>query len=222
MHIHIAVLGEHTESVLRGFDLIPAIDKICLICSKTHPDSADTVGSFLSGKNIAYDTVLADETDFQRTSDIISGIVDGVDTPGPHRYSFSVTDGSVPMALAAYHSASLIDAPVYYVPESGDSGPLTIPTVKVAEGAGTRGKGKAILRFILERTSKEGIVSNRDIETEFGMKKQQVSYYVRNLRESGLITTDSGVFDVEKNTMNYRFNSIRLTDKGRMEAGFLR
>ena len=50
------------------------------------------------------------------------------------------------------------------------------------------------------------------------MKKQQVSYYVRILRESGLITTDSGVFDIERNTINYRFNSIRLTEKGLTEV----
>ena len=218
MHIHIALLTESTEPLLNGFDLIPPFEKVYVICNGKHPEFADTIESFLSAKHVAGVFAITDDSDFSAISDAIFDIIDDEEPSGPHSYSLNVTGGSVSMALAAYHAASLIDAIVYLIQGIDTPRLLTIPTVRVSGSAELRGKGKAILRFIHERTSDEGSVSNRDIETEFGMKKQQVSYYVRILRESGLITTDSGVFDIERNTINYRFNSIRLTEKGLTEV----
>ena len=83
-------------------------------------------------------------------------------------------------------------------------------------------KGREVLRYIYERTLNNGCVSNQDIENRFKMKKQQVSYYIKNLRESGLIVTDIGLYDHEKKVVNYRHNSIRLTQQGQMEAKFIR
>ena len=223
MHIHIAILGDRTEPVTKGFGLIPGIDKVYLICSDKHPESALSVGVFLSGRNIEFVTIISDDSDFSRIADTVLRIAIREGPSGPHCYSMNVTGGTRLMALAACHSACSIDATVYLIQESNGQDPdslLTIPTVKVL--GRYSGKGESILRFIHERTLNGGSVSNRDIETEFGMKKQQVSYYVRDLRESGLITTDSGVFDIERNTMNYRFNSIRLTEKGLTEVRFQR
>lgn len=128
------------------------------------------------------------------------------------------------MAFAAYSSAYFIGATVYYIQDRNDiplsEQLLTILTTKAPKNTKSDKKGWEILKFIYNKTLNNGIVSNQDIEAEFGLKKQQVSYYIKNLRESGLITTDSGVFDVEKQAMNYRFNSIRITQQGQMEAKF--
>ena len=83
-------------------------------------------------------------------------------------------------------------------------------------------KGRDILKFIYEKTVSNGVVTNQDIEKKFGLKKQQVSYYVKNLREDGLITTDNGLYNPQTGTTNYRYNTIKLTQQGQMEAKFTR
>ena len=224
MHIHIATLGEKTDPVLKGFRLIPGIEKAYLIYSGKYPDSVEKVESYLRSGNMETQSIKADEYDFQDVMDKISGIVDREKASGPHTYSINVTGGTKLMAFAAYSSAYFIGATVYYIQDRNDiplsEQLLTILTTKAPKNTKSDKKGRDILKFIYERTLNNGTVSNQDIETEFGMKKQQVSYYIKNLRESGLITTDLGVFDVEKQAMNYRYNSIKLTQQGQMEAKF--
>lgn len=224
MHIHIATMGEKTDPILKGFKLIPGIEKAYIIYSGKYPESVKKVESFLHSGNMESRSIKADEYDFQDVMDKISGIVEEEKTSGPHTYSINVTGGTKLMAFAAYSSAYFIGATVYYIQDRDDipfsEQLLTILTTKAPKNTKSDKKGRDILKFIYEKTLNNGTVSNQDIEEKFGMKKQQVSYYIKNLRESGLITTDSGVFDVEKQTINYRYNSIRLTQQGQMEAKF--
>ena len=52
MHIHIATLGEKTDPVLKGFKLIPGIEKAYLIYSGKYPESVEKVESYLHSGNI--------------------------------------------------------------------------------------------------------------------------------------------------------------------------
>ncbi|MBR6038425.1 MAG: hypothetical protein IKP53_06845, partial [Candidatus Methanomethylophilaceae archaeon] len=117
-------------------------------------------------------------------------------------------------------------ATVYYVQERNDlplqKQLLTIMTTKAPKSGRSDKKGREILRFIYGRTLNGGNVSSQDIESEFDMKKQQVSYYVRNLREEGLIVTEMGIYDPKKKAKDFRHNSIKLTQQGQMEARFVR
>lgn len=143
---------------------------------------------------------------------------------GPHKYTINVTGGTKLMAFAAYSSSYFIGATVYYVQDRTDlpltDQLLTILTTKAPQNTKFDKKGRAILKFIYEKTLNNGSVSNSDIETEFALTKQQVSYYIRNLREEALIDTDVGVYDPEKKITNYRRHSIKLTQQGQMMARF--
>lgn len=224
MHIHITTMGEKIDPILKGFKLIPGIEKTYILYSGKYPESVKKVESFLHSGNMESKSIKADEYDFQDVMEKISSIVEQEKASGSHTYSINVTGGTKLMAFAAYSSAYFIGATVYYIQDRDDiplsEQLLTILTTKAPKNTKSDKKGREILKFIYEKTLNNGTVSNQDIEVVFGMKKQQVSYYIKNLRESGLITTDPGVFDVEKQTMNYRYNSIRLTQQGQMEAKF--
>lgn len=83
-------------------------------------------------------------------------------------------------------------------------------------------KTREILRFIYERTAGGESITSGDIEERFGMKKQQVSYYIRNLKTDQLISTEDGMYDERTGKTNYRYKPIRLTQQGMMEARFVR
>ena len=226
MHIHIATLGERTEPILKGFNLIPGIEKVYLMHSGRYVDSALSVKDFLDSGGIDSRLVEVDEFDFSDVMERISQVFDSERPYGPHTFSINVTGGTKLMAFAAYSSAYFIGATVYYVQERNDlplqKQLLTIMTTKAPKSGRSDKKGREILRFVYGRTLNGGSVSSQDIESEFGMKKQQVSYYIRNLREEGLIVTEMGIYDPIKKAKDFRHNSIKLTQQGQMEARFVR
>ena len=170
--------------------------------------------------------MIVDEYDFQDVMGHISDIQEKEKQNGPHKYSINVTGGTKLMAFAAYSSAYFIGATVYYVKDGDDlsleESLLTILTTKAPKNSKSDKKGRDILKYIYEKTINNGTVTNQDIEIKFNLKKQQVSYYIKNLRENGLITIENGIYDPVKDTTNYRFNSIKLTQQGHMEARFTR
>ncbi len=226
MHIHIATAGKITEPILKGLKLIPGIEKVYLLYSKTYRESAEEIESYLDNLRTPAELVQVAEYDFQNVMDTISAINDKEKETGPHKYSINVTGGTKLMAFAAYSSAYFIGATVYYIQEREDlpleEQILTILTTKAPKYTKSDKKGRVILRYIYEGTLDNGVITNQDIEKKFGLSKQQVSYYVRNLREDGLITTENGVYNPVTKTTNYRYNCIKLTQQGHMEAKFTR
>jgi len=128
------------------------------------------------------------------------------------------------MAFAAYSSAYFIGATVYYVKERNDipydERLLTLMTTQAPANETTNKKWNEILRFIYRKTVNNGFVTNTDIKNEFKMSDNQVSYYIRVFRNKGLITTSNGVCDPNSQSINYRFNNIKLTQQGMMIAKF--
>lgn len=226
MHIHMATAGKVTEPILKGFKLIPGIEKVYLFYSGQYLESAEEIAEYLHKGNTPVELVSVQEYDFQDVMDKISQAVEKEKQTGPHRYTINVTGGTKLMAFAAYSSAYFIGATVYYVQDRSDlpldEQILPILTTKAPRNTKSDKKGRDILKFIYEKTVNNGTVTNQDIETRFDLKKQQVSYYVKNLREDGLITTENGRYDPATNTTNYRYNTIRLTQQGQMEAKFTR
>ena len=226
MHIHFATAGKETDPILKGFKLIPGIEKVYLLYSYNYQESADEIESYLEKGNTASELVPVDAFDFQNVMDHISRIYEKEKATGPHKYTINVTGGTKLMAFAAYSSAYFIGATVYYI-QGREELPLeeqilTLLTTRAPKHTKSDKKGRDILKFIYEGTLNNGNVTNQDIEKEFRLSKQQVSYYVRNLREDGLITTDNGLYNPETGTTNYRFNTIKLTQQGHMEAKFTR
>ncbi len=226
MHIHIATIGKVTEPVIKGLKMIPGIEKAYLLYSGQYLESAEEVKGFLNKGSTPVELIMVDEYDFKDVMEHISEIHEKEKENGPHKYSINVTGGTKLMAFAAYSSAYFIGATVYYVKDgenlSLEESLLTILTTKAPKNSKSDKKGRDILKYIYEKTINNGTVTNQDIENRFDLKKQQVSYYIKNLRENGLITIENGLYDPVKKTTNYRFNSIKLTQQGHMEAKFTR
>lgn len=226
MHIHIATLGEKTDPVIKGLKTIPGIEKVYIIYSEGYEGSKEVVANYLEKGGTPCESVPVSAYDFDGVMNIVADIQKKEGAIGRHEYSLNVTGGTKLMAFSLYSSAYFIGATVYYVQDRDDlplnEQLLTILTTRAPKTGRTGRTARKILGFIYERTANRGTVSNQDIEAEFGMTKQQVSYYIRNLRGDGLITVDSGLQDPESGRTNYRFNSIRLTQQGFMEAKFTR
>ena len=226
MHIHIATAGKVTEPIMKGFKLIPGIEKVYLFYSGQYLESAEEIAEYLHKGNTPVELVSVQEYDFQDVMDKISQAVEAEKSRGPHKYTINVTGGTKLMAFAAYSAAYFVGATVYYVQDRADlpleEQILPILTTKAPKNTKSDRKGRDILKFIYEKTVNNGVVTNQDIEKKFGLKKQQVSYYVKNLREDGLITTDNGLYNPQTGATNYRYNTIKLTQQGQMEAKFTR
>lgn len=226
MHIHIATAGKVTEPILKGFKLIPGIEKVYLLYSGQYLESAEEISNYLQAGNTPHEVIAVQEYDFQDVMDKISRITEKEKANGPHIYTINVTGGTKLMAFAAYSSAYFIGATVYYVQDRQDLSLneqiIPILTTKAPKNTKSDKKGRTILKFIYEKTVNNGTVTNQDIEHKFDLTKQQVSYYVKNMRDDSLITTNSGAYDPSSKTTNYRFNTIKLTQQGRMEALFTR
>ena len=226
MHIHMATAGKVTEPIIKGFKLIPGIEKVYLFYSGQYIESAEEIADYLKKGNTPVELIPVQEYDFQDVMDKISETVEAEKPTGPHKYTINVTGGTKLMAFAAYSSAYFIGATVYYVQDRADlpleQQILPILTTKAPKNTKSDKKGRNILKYIYEKTSNNGTVTNNDIVERFNLNKQQVSYYVKNLREDGLITTDNGLYDPVSKTTNYRFNTIKLTQQGLMEAKFTR
>jgi len=224
VHIHIATIGERTEAVLNGLKLIPGIEKVYLLYSSKYKQSAVTVQEYLLKGDTPCYLKAVDEYDFQSTSNMILKIVEDERKVGHHEYSLNVTGGTKLMAFAAYSSAYFIGATVYYVKERNDipydERLLTLMTTQAPANETTNKKWNEILRFIYRKTVNNGFVTNTDIKNEFKMSDNQVSYYIRVFRNKGLITTSNGVCDPNSQSINYRFNNIKLTQQGMMIAKF--
>lgn len=226
MHIHIATLGEKTDPVLKGLKTIPGIEKVYLIYSEGFEGSKDVIVNYLEKGGTPCESIPVSAYDFDGVMNIVADIRKKEGAAGKQQYSLNVTGGTKLMAFSLYSSAYFIGATVYYIQDRDDL-PLseqlmTILTTRAPKVSKTGRKARKILGFIYERTSNHGTVTNQDILVRFGMNKQQVSYYIRNLRDDGLITVDSGLLDSESGKTNYRYNDIRLTQQGFMEAKFTR
>jgi len=226
MHIHMATAGKVTEPILKGLKLIPGIEKVYLLYSGQYRESAEEIDAFLEKGRTPTTLISVQEYDFQDVMDKISDIYEKEKATGPHKYTINVTGGTKLMAFSAYSAAYFIGATVYYIQDRDDlpldEQILPILTTKAPKNTKSDNKGRVILKFIYEKTLNNGTVTNSDIESRFDLSKQQVSYYIRNLRESGLIIVDNGLYDDVKKITNYRFNTIRLTQQGHMEAKFTR
>ena len=227
MHIHIATLGERTEPIIKGFRTIPGIEKVYLLYSNNYKASVDVVVEYLNKGGTPSVAIPVNEYDFQEVMDNISKLYDAENEEGRNdTYSINVTGGTKPMAFAAYSSAYFIGATVYYIQLNEDlpleQQRLTLLTTKAPKNSKTDKKGRLILKYIYEQTiDVRKHISNSDIEEKFDLSKQQVSYYVKNLLNDGLITVDRGLPD-GKGNVNSRQNDIRLTQQGQMEAKFIR
>ena len=226
MHIHIATLGKNTDPVIKGFRGISGIDKAYIIYSSKYQESADEVEDFLEKANIPATMKPIDEYDFSKIMDCIVDINNTETEKGVKKqYSINVTGGTKIMGFAAYSSAYFIGATVYYVKETDDNTPIekqimTLMTTKPPKQSKTEKKFRTILNFIQEETSANKVVTSTKICDKFGFTKQQVAYYIKNMREDGMITVSNGIEDNGK--MNYSFNSIKLTQQGQMIAKFTR
>ena len=225
MHIHIATIGKTYQVVIDGLKSIPGIEKVYLIHSEEYLESAQTVANYLDNIHTPVELIQVDRYDFQGVTDHIARIKETEDAEGQNKYTINITGGTKLMAFAALSSAYFIGATVYYVSDDEkkplEEKLLTIATTRAPKTGKADRKEREILRFIFEESS-NGTISNSSIEKRFGMSKQQVSYYVKNLRADGLITTESGRCDPETGSTNYRFNTIKLTQQGMMEARFTR
>lgn len=226
MHIHIATLGEKTDPVVKGLKTIPGIEKVYLIYSEGFEGSKDVVMNYLENGGTPCESMPVGAYDFDGVMNIVANIQKKEGAAGKQEYSMNVTGGTKLMAFSLYSSAYFIGATVYYIQDRDDI-PLseqlmTILTTKAPKVSKTGRKARKILGFIYEKTSNRGTVTNQDIQVKFAMNKQQVSYYIRNLRDDGLIIVGSGLQDSESGKTNYRYNDIRLTQQGFMEAKFTR
>ncbi len=219
-------MGKNTDPVLKGFRGIPGIDKSYILYSSKYKESADEVEDFLDRANIPAVMRPIDEYDFSKVMDSIVDIDRAEKETGIRKkYSINVTGGTKVMGFAAYSSAYFIGATVYYVKETNEDVPIsdqimTLMTTKPPKQSKTEKKSRAILNFILEETSAGEVVTNTKICERFGFTKQQVAYYIKNMREDGAINVINGI---ESNgRMNYSFNSIELTQQGHMIAKFTR
>ena len=226
MHIHIATVGKIHKVVTDGLRVIPGIEKVYLIHSAEYEDSAMEVSNYLHDINTPVVLVKVDKYDFQGVMDNIAKIQETEDPTGPHKYTINITGGTKLMAFAALSSAYFIGATVYYISDDEkatlEDRLLTIATTRAPKTGKSDRKSRDILKFIFEESHSRCAVTNQDIENRFGLKKQQVSYYIKNLREDGLITVENGYYDPVHKTTNYRYNSIKLTQQGMMEARFTR
>lgn len=224
MHVHIATIGQNTDAVLNGLKLIPGIEKVYLLYSSKYKESAMVVENYLQKGNTPCILEPVDEYDFQSTMNVIYEVVEEERKKGKPSFTLNVTGGTKLMAFAAYSSAYLIGATVYYVQERTDvpydERLMTLLTTQAPTGELQNKKWIEILRFIYNGTMNNGTVTNTDIKNRFEMSSNQVSYYVRVFRQKGLITTSNGVEDNNKETVNYRYNSIKLTQQGMMIAKF--
>ena len=64
MHIHFATAGKETDPILKGFKLIPGIEKVYLLYSHNYQESADEIESYLEKGNTASELVPVDAFDF--------------------------------------------------------------------------------------------------------------------------------------------------------------
>lgn len=224
MHVHIAISGERTDPVIKGFRLIPGIDKVYLLYSYNYKASADLIMGYLESGGTPAEAVPVHPYDFTEVMDRISEIHAREEASGPNKYTMNVTGGTKPMAFAAYSSAYFVGATVYYVQERDDlpleEQLLTLLTTRAPRNSRSDRKAREILRYVYSETSAGRTVTNSGIAERFGLSKQQVSYYVSNMRGDGLITAERGAD--EGGRRNFRYNSVRLTQQGVMEAKFAR
>ena len=105
MHIHFATAGKVTEPIMKGFKLIPGIEKVYLFYSGQYLESAEEIAEYLHKGNTPVELVSVQEYDFQDVMDKISQAVEAEKSRGPHKYTINVTGGTKLMAFAAYSAA---------------------------------------------------------------------------------------------------------------------
>lgn len=226
MHIHIATAGKETDPIIKGFKGISGIDKAYLLYSEQYRESADEIVKYLDMANILVVLKPVDAFNFSNVMDQIIEIDRFEKKSGDrNRYSINVTGGTKIMGFAAYSSAYFLGATVYYVRATEEELPLedqimTILTTKTPKQSKTDKKSRAILNYILEETSVEKTVTSSQICEKFHFSKQNVAYYIRNLREEGLVEVVNGL--EENGKINYSYNTLKLTQQGQMIAKFTR
>lgn len=217
MHVHIATAGQAVEPVIKAFNAIPGIDKVCLLYSKVYQESALELESFFGKAMVPVVLRPINGFDFQDIVDNIYAIYQqehGRDV----EFSINITGGTNLMAAAACSCAFFIGAKIYYVlrdPEKTAAEQLVqIPTPRTPDLDKIKGKTAAILGFILEKSQRGEDVRSSDIGRAFDVDKQNSSYHLGILESQSIIVREVDPDD-------RRVKLVRLTSQGRLVASWL-
>ena len=222
MHVHIAMMGQATEPVIKSFQAL-GYDRLYIVVGRKFEDSVSRVKSAMSPFGVEVGVEYVSGFDFQEVVNAIYRIYESESGGGNvNTFSINITGGTNLMAAASCSCAFFIGATIYYV-MMGD-GPVKdqvvpIPTPKTPNMAILKPETRQILSFILKETECSRPVTTAKLMDEFGKTKQSLNYQINVLRREGLVENGDGV--KEDGSVDRRYRTLILTPQGRLIASWI-
>ncbi len=222
MHVHIAMMGQATEPVIKSFQAL-GYDKLYIVAGKKFEDSVDFVKKTLSPFKVETSVEFVSGFDFQEVVNAVYRIYESESSKGRRcDFSINITGGTNLMAAASCSCAFFIGATIYYV-LMGDGSVkdqvVPIPTPKTPNMAMLKPETRTILRFILRETDESRPVTTTKLMEEFDRTKQSLNHQLNILRSEGLVENGAPIKD--DGTIDRRYRTIVLTPQGRLVASWI-
>ncbi len=222
MHVHIAMMGQATEPVIKSFQAL-GYDRLYIVAGRKFEDSVSWVKSAMSPFGVEVGVEYVSGFDFQEIVNAIYRIYESESSGSNlNTFSINITGGTNLMAAASCSCAFFIGATIYYV-MMGDGlvkdQVVPIPTPKTPNMALLKPETRQILRFILKEAECNRPVTTAKLMDEFGKTKQSLNYQINVLRKEGLVENGDGVKD--DGSVDRRYRTLILTPQGRLIASWI-
>jgi len=223
MHVHIAMMGDSKEGVVKGFKAIAGIDKLYIIHGNK-PSICEAVEGVMREIG-ALGCKCSDYTisgfDLQEVVDAVCEIYNREYSKGTS-FSINITGGTNVMSAGAATGAMITGIPMYYVlfPKEGPELPLneavrSVPTPKIPNVSALNGSQRKILAYLRDSTTEEEHLSNKAISEGTGISEVMVGRNIAYLESEKLVETE------RRKSGDSRYKVVKLTREGRMVAKWL-
>ena len=220
MHVHIAMMGETIEPVMKSFQAL-GYDVLYIVTNRKYEGSLKSVIEGLTPFPIRVESRFISGFDFQEIVDTIYDIYEkekGRDVT----FSINITGGTNMMAAASCSCAFFIGATIYYVLRNDSpvkEQVVEVPTPRVPDISSLRQETKDILRYIRKMTDDGNPVTTDALMGEFGKTKQSLNHQINILRREGLV--ENGELKDGNGNVDRRYRTIVLTRQGRLVASWI-